>query len=234
MSRQVTQLELGVIRDPRYYRANNAQKDKFDAEFRARRPAALAAGRYRCVYCGWQSQKHSEVHHKDGNHANNDPSNYAVVDDLCHGYHHLGQRAASERFSADNLAEKTRVAAVPELSATDLNLLQKAIGRALLDEREAPVAKKMLAHLAKRCAPVRDAFGTYMPGDFAAAMVKMPDDAYQHRASVMGALRLLFSADLLQHSGKKFQEDFSALPVSAWKDVAADADRSQRSQAAAT
>jgi intracellular multiplication protein IcmJ len=222
-AREAVKLLIGVIRNAAYYRANDAQRGRFDAEFQARRPAALTAGKYRCAFCGWLSRKNNEVHHLDGNHANNELSNFAVVDGLCHAYHHLGQRAASERFAADNLAEKTRLAAIPELSAQDLNLLQRAIGAALLDEREAPVAKQMVHHLAARCKPVADAFGTYMPGDFAAGMVKLDDESYQHRENVVGMLRLLFSGDLLQHHGRKFNEDFPALPVGTWEEVAANA-----------
>lgn len=226
-ARSMARLLIGVIRNAAYYRANDAQRGRADAEFQARRPAALAAGKYSCAFCGWHSRKNNEVHHLDGDHANNEMSNYAVVDGLCHAYHHLGQRAASERFAADNLGEKTRLAAIPELSAQDLNLLQRAIGAALLDEKEAPMAKQMVSHLASRCKPVADAFGSYMPGDFAAAMVKLDDQAYEHRDNVVGGLRLLFSGDLLQHHGRKFKEDFPALPVGTWEEVAANAYHAQ-------
>jgi intracellular multiplication protein IcmJ len=228
----VSGLLLGVIRDARYYRGNNASRERADAEYKARRPAAMAAGKYKCVYCGHQSQK-NECHHDDGNHANNSPENFRVVDTLCHAYHHLGQRAASERNAADNLGDRTIVAAIPEISAEDLNLLQRAAGAALLDEKEAPVARQILQRLAKRAKPVGEAFNTFMPGDFAAAMVKLDDVAYQHRGTVIGPLRMLFHEDLLKNQGQKFKEDFPAVPVSTWDGIAADADRTDSNARAA-
>lgn len=226
-------LQLGVIRDERYYRGNNAARERADAEYRARRPAAMAGGKYRCVYCGHQSQKHNECHHRDGNHANNAPENMSVVDTLCHAYHHLGQRAASERNAADNLGDRTILAALPEISAEDLNLLQRVAGVALLDEKEAPMAKQILQRLARRHKPVGEAFGTFMPGDFAAAMVRIDETAYQHRDTVIGRLRMLFHEDILRAQGQKFKEDFPALPVSTWGDIAADADRTDQNARAA-
>lgn len=220
-------LLLGVIRNPAFYRANSATRAKADAEYRAVRGQSMAAGKYRCIYCGWVSQKSNECHHLDGNHANNAPSNHAVVDSLCHAYHHLGQRAASERFAADNLGEQTVLAAVPELSAEDMNLLQRAAGAALLDEQEAPRAREVLRRLARRHECVEQAFGTFRPGDFAAAMVKIDEAAYQHRESVIGRLRMLFHDEVLKNEGRKFKEDFPALPVSTWGRIAANADRTE-------
>lgn len=219
------QLELGVIRDERYYRANDVARARHDAEYSARRPQAMAAGRYRCVFCAHMSQRHNECHHRDGDHANNTPENYAVVDPLCHGYHHLGQRSSRERFAADNLGARSVIAAVPEIDAADLNLLQRAIGVALLDEGEAGVAQDLMKRLALRSAPVQEAFGTYMPGDFAAAMVKLDDQQYQHRGAVIGTLRLLFNTEVLRDQGEKFLKDFPALPVKTWDGIAQDAGR---------
>lgn len=226
------QLLLGVIRDARYYRANSAARERADAEYRARRPAAMAAAKYKCVYCGHQSQKHNECHHFDGNHANNAPENLKCVDTLCHAYHHVGQRAASERNAADNLGDRTIFAAIPEISAQDLNLLQRVAGVALLDEKEAPMAKLILQRLARRHKPVGEAFGTFMPGDFAAAMATLDDQAYEHRSTVMGRLRMLFHEDVLRTQGQRFKEDFPALPVSTWEAIAADADRTDANAAA--
>jgi hypothetical protein len=123
------------------------------------------------------------------------------------------------------------MAVLPELSPQDLNLLQRAIGAALLDEKEAPTAKEMLKRLAARCKPVGEAFGTYMPGDFAAAMVHMDEESYEHRDSVIGRLRLLFRDDYLVHQGQKFKKDFPALPVNTWEGIAANADRTEGTSA---
>jgi intracellular multiplication protein IcmJ len=212
------QLLVSVVRNAAHYRPNNPRREAADAEYKARRPAALERAKYKCVYCGYVSRS-NECHHIDGNHANNDETNFAVVDTLCHGYHHLGQRATQNPMNADSLGKKTVLAAVPELSAQSLNLLQRAIGVALLDEKEAEIARAISKCLTDRTRPVLEAFGTFEPGDFAAALCEMPADAYEARASVVGGLRLLFHRDILKHEGLRFKAEFASLPLSSWEDI---------------
>lgn len=217
-------LILGVIRDSRLFRANSAQREAADAEYRAVRPKSMARGNYTCVFCGWVSRKNNECHHLDGNHANNAEENHAIVDSLCHGYHHLGQRASQERFSADNLGDKTMIAAIPELEAADLNLLQRAIGVALLVPGEEEIAKEILKVLAERATPVKAALGTFRPGDIAAAMTRLSDSEYEDRLNVCAPLRVLFREDVLRAEGAKFNEDFKGLPFDSWTSVINNAD----------
>lgn len=211
-------LLISVVRDAALYRPNNPRREAADAEYKARRPAALERGRYRCVFCGWTSHS-NECHHIDGNHANNEDSNFAVVDTLCHGYQHLGQTAAQSPYSADGMGVNTLLAAVPELTGETMNLLQRAIGVALHDEKEAKIATIISKHLLTRARPVREAFETFKPGDFAAAMCELTDEEYESRARVVKDLRLLFHADVLKHQGARFKAEFPALPVSAWQDI---------------
>lgn len=214
---EIGPLRIGVIRDSAYYRANSALRDRADAEYKAVRPASMAKGKYTCVYCNWVSREHNECHHKDGNHANNDQSNHLVVDSLCHGYHHIGQRASQERFSADNLGDKTLIAAIPELTAEDLNLLQRAIGVALLDEGEdKEIAREILQILSDRATAVKNALGTFRPGDIAAAMARLSDMQYEERDAVCAPMRVLFRQDLLEAEGRKFKKDYPGLPLESW------------------
>ncbi len=178
----------------------------------------MERGSFKCVYCGHVSRS-NECHHIDGNHANNDETNHAVVDTLCHGYQHLGQRATQNQLNADSIGNKTALAAVPELSAQSMNLLQRAIGVALLDEREAPVAKAISKSLTQRTRPVLEAFGTFKPGDFAAARYQISSQAHEARVNVVGDLRLLFHTDILKTEGARFKGEFPALPISTWGDV---------------
>lgn len=213
------QLVIGVIRDEKNYRHNNPFRQRADAEYALIRPKSMEQGRYVCVFCGYVSKKHNECHHVDGNHANNDPKNHVVVDTLCHAYNHIGQRASQDQFASNNLRDKTRIAAIPEISAGDLNLLQRAAGVALLDPERSAMANKILARLASRTAPVEAAFGTILPDNFAAAMAHMDAESYEHRASVVGSLRLLFKTDVLQNEGRKFLKDNSGLPISSWNTI---------------
>jgi intracellular multiplication protein IcmJ len=222
MSKEV--LQVGAIRDDSLYRANSARRDNADAEYRAVRPAAMQAGRYTCVFCSWVSRGNNECHHRDGNHANNTQENFAVVDTLCHAYHHLGQAEVQNRFVAEKLGTKTILAAIPEVPAADLNLLQKAVGVALLQEGEVEMAKSIMRALAERAEPVRDALGSHRPGDIATAMLRLTDQEYENRGAVTGPLRLIFSQDVLEGEGRKFGEDFPGLPFETWKSVFKNAD----------
>lgn len=213
------ELKPGVIRDASLYRANSARREAADAEYRAVRPAAMASGKYTCAFCGWVSRKNNECHHLDGNHANNTPENFAIADSLCHGYHHLGQRASQDRFAPDNLGDKTILAAIPEVPAADMNLLQKALGVALLDEGERAIAREIMKALAERAQSVHAALGTFRPGDVAAAMARLNNDEYANRDAVCGPIRLLFNQETLEAEGRKFKEDYPGLPFDTWTSV---------------
>lgn len=221
---ELEELKPGVIRDSRLFRANNAAKESANAEYKAVRPAVMQRGKYTCVFCAWVSRKNNECHHKDGNHANNTEENLVVADNLCHGYHHLGQRASQEMHLPGALGDKTVLAAIPEISASDLNLLQRALGVALLQEDARESAKELLDILAGRAEAVEAALGTFKPGDVAAAMARMTNEEYEHRDPVCYPLRVLFRHDVLESEGRKFQEDFPGLPFETWNAVLKNAD----------
>lgn len=213
------ELKPGVIRDASLFRANSARREAADAEYKAVRPAAMARGKYTCGFCSWVSRKHNECHHLDGNHANNVPENFVVADSLCHGYHHLGQRGSQDRFAPDNLRDMTLLAGIPEISAADLNLLQRAIGVALLDEKEKQFAKEIMTVLAERAHAVKAALGTFRPADVAAAMARLSDSEYADRDHVCGPIRVLFKQEMLESEGKKFNEDYPGLPIESWSSI---------------
>lgn len=216
---ELYELKPGVIRDSRLYRANSAARDAANAEYKAVRPAAMQRGRYTCAFCAWMSRKNNECHHRDGNHANNSEENLVVADNLCHGYHHLGQRASQERYAPDSLGDKTVLAAIPEISASDLNLLQRALGVALMQESEKETAKELLSILASRADAVKAALGTFQPGDIAAAMTRLTAEEYEARDAVCYPLRVLFRHDVLEAEARKFNEDFPGLPFETWNSV---------------
>ena len=221
--KQLLSLCIGVIRDAALYRKNSAVRLRADEEYKAVRPKVMENQQHKCRFCGYAS-KHNHCHHLDGNHANNLESNFAVADPLCHAYHHLGQTASQDQFSHANLGKKTVLAAVSEISAGDINLLQRAIGVAMLDSDEAEFATKMHKLLMDRAQPVKEAFGSFFPGDFAAAMSSLEDeDEYVNRKEVVSDLRLVFRADVLKNEGKRFTEEFPSLPIQSWVNIAQDA-----------
>jgi intracellular multiplication protein IcmJ len=212
-------LLLGVIRNAAYFRQNNRNRAASEAEFAQAKPRVKARDRDQCVFCGYESQS-NEVHHLDGNHANNALENLAVADPLCHACNHVGQLASEEATGSDSLRHKSLVAAVPELDVGTFNLLQRALGVALDDPEHAEMANRIFKRLSARAAPVKDAFGTFLPGDFGAAMAELDDQGFECRGAVIGDLRLIFKADVLKQSGKVFKKDFAGLSVQTWETVA--------------
>lgn len=224
MSRQP--LLLGIIRRSELFRANNAAgRDAADAEFKAVRTSFLAKSKYTCSFCGYRSEQEMEVHHQDGNHANNSEANFAGADFLCHGYHHLGERARSNMSTSDNLGDKTLVAALPEVEAADLNLLFRALGAALADPAELPIAKDVYAALvapdgADRIGAAERAYGTSSPASFAAAMEQMEPGAYEARMATVGGLRLIPKLSILRDQvGGPFLKAFPSLHPSTWRQL---------------
>ncbi len=217
--KKTLELCIGVIRDAALYRSNSSARQRADAEYKAVRPRIMASQNYRCAFCGYTA-KSNHCHHLDGNHANNSDANFAVADALCHAYHHLGQQASQDQFAPENLGKKTAVAVVPELSAADCNLLQRAIGVAVKDPTEAEMAKSMHKLLLDRTTAVKEAFGTFHTGDFAAAMSQMNDEDFASRDAVVADLRLVFREDVLKHEGAKFLEENAALPFASWSSIA--------------
>jgi hypothetical protein len=165
----------------------------------------------------------NHCHHLDGNHANNVESNFVVADALCHAYHHLGQQASQDLFAPENLGKKTVLALVPEISSSDCNLLQRAIGVALKDPDEAQMARSIHKLLTDRTMAVKEAFGSFHTGDFAAAMSQMSDEDFDNRDAVVGDLRLVFREDVLTHEGNKFLTENASLPFASWKNIAKNA-----------
>src|SRR3989344_4737634 len=152
----VDKLVIGIKR--MRFRANDARRKAADAEYRAIRPGFIEQSNGRCRYCNYSSKKHNEVHHLDDDHHNNDRSNFAIACRACHPYQHIGEPSKAGDLAGEGLGSATLLAAIPEISAQDLNHLQRAIGAALLDPKEEHAARAILEHLVEeRCSPAESA-----------------------------------------------------------------------------
>jgi intracellular multiplication protein IcmJ len=205
------------------FRDNDPKASRADAEAKAKRPAALARGRYTCQACGYVTNKADpkmDIHHLDDDHHNNRDDNLVCACHVCHPYQHVGQTGQGsngDKIEAENLGKATFLVSVPEVNAANFNLLQRAIGAALLDPKEAPYAQEIMKILANRVKPVEAEFGTYEPVDFAAAMARLSNDEYERREEVMWDLRLLFGASSLKKFGQQLLNDHPALAVRQWE-----------------
>jgi hypothetical protein len=225
------QLLLGVKR--RLNRKDDANHQKADAEFSAKRKGILEAHRFICQGCGYESKPDAaakkapnlDVHHLDDDHHNNQDSNLCPACHTCHPYQHVGElsyrtdaRAAGAPTS-EALGRFTRIAFIPEISPADLNLLQRVIGYALNDPKEAEMAKKMIGHLADRAFVTKRVYGTFMPADFAGAMSMLTNDEYAQRDDAIADLRLLFNEKTLLSLGSEMMKDYPTMPISSWPSI---------------
>ena len=64
--------------------------------------------KHRCWFCGFASTKFQEIHHLDGNHKNNDPSNLATICNIDHLCFHMGMGAFHGKFFLAYLPEMTQ------------------------------------------------------------------------------------------------------------------------------
>lgn len=207
------------------FRANDPRRGAADREYRAKREAKLKHDPGKCVYCTHTSRTYNEVHHLDDDHHNNDDSNLVLACRFCHAYQHIGEPSKAGLLAGEGLGVKTIVVKVPEVSAQDMNHLQRAIGAALLDEGEAPIAKAILRHIEEQASPVKDAWETCLPVNFAAAMAELAPKEYLERERVVGDLRLVFAESFLKEAGQQMAIESPSLPVSSWKEVASDVAR---------
>lgn len=213
-------LVLGIKR--LRFRENDPRRTRADAEFSAKRSGVLSKHQYTCQACGYVSKEsaHLDVHHVDDNHHNNEDANLAPACHTCHPYQHVGELVRRTDIGGEGLGKSTLIAAIPEVSALDLNLLQRALGAALLDEEEAPIARQVITHLAERASWVKAEFGTFKPADFAGAFAALSDEQYAARQEAVFDLRLLFNEDTLMKLGREMARDCPSMPLQAWPDVA--------------
>ena len=217
-------LKLGIKR--KTHRRDDAQSAQADVEFAAVRHRALERSGYRCVDCGYKSlpstQKNTgsslQVHHVNDNHADNREENLQAKSELCHAYHHVGCDAASTGGHG-GWASRMRVAYAPDLSAADLNLLQLAIGVAMVaGGPQKAAAEAIYAQLMQLTKPVTDGWGTSHAKDFAAAMSRLTDGQYERRQ--VDDLRLIFHPDLLKVQAGNWNKDYAILKPQAWASLA--------------
>ena len=211
------------------FRVNDANSAEADRALGAKRRNILRQQQHICQGCGYTSKpsddklrSHLDVHHLDDDHHNNEDANLCVICHMCHPYQHVGEISHRSDSMAQTMGAKTAITAVPEIAPSDLNLLQRAIGVALLDPAEAEIAKGIYDALTKRSKPVERDFGSFKAADFAAAFAELfkrtPQD-YDHREAYISDLRLRFSHDLLRQFGAEFVIDNKSVPISCWGEI---------------
>jgi intracellular multiplication protein IcmJ len=98
-----------------------------DEAFRSVRTSVLDRDGHTCRFCGFSDPgPYMQVHHRDGDHSNQDPGNLATACAHCHAPHHMGLHA-----------DRAYLAWIPELSQAEVS----ALCRAALVARLAPTVR---------------------------------------------------------------------------------------------
>ncbi|UXI68331.1 HNH endonuclease [Tahibacter amnicola] len=158
--------------------------------FRSAAVRVLARDGGVCHFCGFQADRYQEVHHRDGDHTNLDEDNLVTCCPLCHQVHHLGVAA---------MADSGFLAAIPELTQTEINHLARAVfvaphrGDAALGEKLRGLYAVLETRGPDTLATVFGAGASLY--DVAQALASCTDTVYARREHLFDALRLVPTAN---------------------------------------
>lgn len=183
---------LGVKR--KLWRKDDEHADVADAGFAPIRTEVLQRDNYTCTFCGFKAAKFQEVHHIDDNHKNNDPRNLITVCNLCHQVHHIGMCA---------MRNGGFIAAIPELTQTEINNLCRAIHVAeyIADASVRDKLKSLFALFQFRgYDTLKTLYGVDIsnPYSLAETLSTCPDEIYSRRAELFAPLRIIPTKDVFR------------------------------------
>jgi intracellular multiplication protein IcmJ len=140
-----------------------------------------------CQYCGWVDFLGNQVSHLDENHLNNDEKNLVLACPLCHQCLHLGKVG---------LADGGRMIWAPEVSQIELNHLARMHWVSEQDRSSdntmASAARSLTSKLDHQAhvLEVHYVSGASDPGFWAEALMKMDEENYKNRASLLKHIKL--------------------------------------------
>jgi intracellular multiplication protein IcmJ len=219
------ELVPGVSRNT--FRDHDAQAQVADAEYRAKRPAALQRAGFICQGCGVKSVDGMEVHHRDCNHANNSDENLTPECVLCHPINHIGELASRvTRVDDSELAGgMSNFVYLPDISQQDLSHLMRTIGHVLgaadASEQQKADAKALHESLLPYSQYIEGAWGSSRVAHFAIALKEVAQPQYERRADPMQGLRVVFALGVVVKLARKFVAEFVSLPFDAWPSITA-------------
>lgn len=159
--------------------------------FASVRNAVFQRDNFCCHYCGFKAAKYQEIHNVDGNHLNNEESNLWTVCNLCHMVSHLGMCG---------MRNAGFIAAIPELTQTEVNHLVRAIHVASVNAD--PEIKDQLISLYalfqfRGSDTLKQLFGIDISNPYTLAEVlsTCPDSVFENRATLLAPLRLIPTRD---------------------------------------
>lgn len=209
-SRRYRDIVFSVKRKVR--RQDDEGMEPTNAAYRHKRTAILAKGSGRCVFCGFRST-HTDVHHRNDNHADNRDENLEIADPLCHGTQHIGQ-VGSQRHGVF-----IHLDGVPQ---AEVNHLQRTIAVVLEmgSDAEQAEARALLQHLASRAELVAAEWGSANPTDFSSALLALREEDLDKRVSAFTAMALIYRpVRFAQYVARWIEESYKALPIKTWGQI---------------
>ena len=165
------------------WRMNDQDHEASDAEFAVRRPKILARDKNTCKGqdCGFTAMKWMEVHHRDDDHANNDPANLVTLCNFCHATFHIGRAGQ----------DGARLVWLPQISQGEFNNILRTLyvglsGSGFIAEG----CRELLGQLELRTQPIVDRLMTDRPEELATALIRLTSNAYEARGEKLAGVRL--------------------------------------------
>lgn len=180
------------------------------AAFTTARESVFKRDNYACRYCGFKATKHQEIHHIDGDHHNQEPTNLLTVCNLCHQVHHLGMSGARNAGF---------IAALPELTQIEVNHIARAclVAQRLGNRDIADRLTGLYALMQARSDGLKNAFNHDIssPLLLAELLASWDEQRYAGRDTSLAVLRLVpteaaFSAGQLDYYAQNLKKPFSA------------------------
>jgi intracellular multiplication protein IcmJ len=176
------------------------QQAPLEDELKLARLKVLERDNHTCWFCGFRAPKWQEVHHLNGDHADNRPENLATACSFCHMTQHIG---LAGRY------KEAALAWLPEIRQADIHHLVRSVlvvrrwaDAIAADRRQraemvravkvmADRANATMAGFTARIAKAEHILGTSDPLTLANILLQMPDALYARRAELLGGIRLL-------------------------------------------
>lgn len=186
------------------YRAQDANAESADAEFKQVRPRILERDKDACRFCGFRDKgDYIQVHHKDDDHSNNRPDNLVTACIHCHAVHHVGLWGTwkeavliylpeIEQWQLSHLCRSILIAQhFPKKLQSSLNPV--GADKIQAANRMKNAASVVMGKLRERERMAEDVIGTSDPRVLGNVMPHLPEPLYQARHERLGGLRLLLT-----------------------------------------
>lgn len=182
------------------WRMNDQAAEAADEEFQRVRLKVLQRDNYVCAGCGFRSTRYQEVHHKDDDHANNDPKNLVTACSFCHMCQHIGLAGIKKEAALIWLPEIPQA----ELHHIVRNILvanrsyeqikkdmQAQTTKVKASRFISEAANAIMDALKDRMVEAENRLGSCDPADIGEAMMLLDDVVYDKRSEFLNGIRLL-------------------------------------------